>query len=465
MKLVLLSGGSGKRLWPLSNDSRSKQFLTLLQGPSGSLESMVQRVWRQIGSAGYESDACIATGKGQLDLIRNQLGAAVPVILEPERRDTFPAIALAAAYLYSIQGVSLNETVVVLPVDSFVEDRFFTALEQLDSAIQQSGAELALMGVKPSYPSEKFGYIVTDSVSNPLTNRETNGYLPIEYFVEKPPERQAELLLSMGALWNCGVFAFRLNTMIDLFIEQGLPIQYDEMVKQYSQLNRTSFDYEVVERVKHAVVVPYDGEWKDLGTWNTLTEEMKAPIIGTGTVCAESHNTHLINELNIPIAVLGLSNVIVTASPDGILVADKKASTKLKEAIACFEQRPMYEERRWGYYRVLEYKKFSEGHEVLTKRICIKAGRNLSYQQHTKRKESWTVISGEGELVLNGRLIRIRTGDVIQIPVGAAHGLKANLDLEIIEVQFGTELVEEDIIRLTHSWDETIASVTDPQLL
>lgn len=450
MKLVLLSGGSGKRLWPLSNDSRSKQFLKVLQGPEGGLESMVQRVWRQLGATKLAQHAYIATGKGQSEMLQSQVGAEAPLIIEPERRDTFPAIALAAVYLYSIEGVSTNEVVTVMPVDPYVDDAFFAKMKELEAVLHRTGAELALMGVKPTEPSEKYGYIVPN-----LPDSAGNGrYYGVSHFTEKPDKAKATVLMEQQALWNCGVFAFKLGYLIDKLIAAGLPIQYEEMVKQYGKLPKISFDYEVVEKTKNIIVVPYEGCWKDLGTWNALTEEMSNSVIGVGAVSPDSHNTHLINELDIPVAVLGLSNIIVSTSPDGILVAEKEASPQVKDLIKHFEQRPMYEERRWGTYRVLDYKKYPEGNEVLTKRICIGAGKNLSYQMHFKRKEVWTITAGEGEFILDGDYRLVKPGDVLIIPQEARHSIRALTDLEIIEVQRGSELVEEDIIRLCTSWDE-----------
>jgi mannose-1-phosphate guanylyltransferase len=452
MKIVLLSGGSGKRLWPLSNDSRSKQFLKVLRNADQELESMVQRVWSQLRTAKLDKDAYIATGRGQVEMIQSQIGLEAPIIVEPERRDTFPAIALAATYLYSMESVSLNEVVAVLPVDPFVEDAFFAKIKELEAIVHHSDAQLALMGVRPTCPSEKFGYIVP----RPDESVNDNPYMTVSHFTEKPREDKAIQLLEQQALWNCGVFAFKLDFLINLLIEKGFPIQYEEMLKKYHTLPQISFDYEVVEKAASVVVTPFDGLWKDLGTWNTLTEEVGENTIGNGTISADSVNTHLINELDIPIAVLGLSNVIISASPDGILVADKNSSPKVKELIKHIEQRPMYEERRWGMYRVLDYKKLPGGNEVLTKRIFIGAGKNLSYQLHEKRSEIWTIISGFGDLMLNGRLYKVAAGDVVKIEVGSKHSIRAQDDLEIIEVQTGTELVEEDIVRLCMSWEEIV---------
>lgn len=446
MRLVLLSGGSGKRLWPLSNDARSKQFLKVIDNEDGNLESMVQRVWRQLGNLNLQQKTLVATSKAQVDIIQSQIGQDIPLIIEPDRRDTFPAIALAASYLYSIKKVSLNEVVGILPVDPFVEDKFFERVLDLEEALNISDAELALIGVKPTFPSSKYGYIVPDDEIN-------SNFMKVRNFKEKPSIEQAKDLIKSNALWNCGVFGFKLGSIISLLEELGLPINYQELLNAYSSLPKNSFDFEVVEKTSNIIVLPYDGYWKDLGTWNTLTEEMGTNQIGKG-IMVEATNSYLINELDIPVALLGINDAVVAASPDGILVTHKDASYKLKEVVNGIEQRPMYEERRWGWYRVLDYTKFDDGNEVLTKRIKVKAGKNLSYQKHYARSEVWTIIKGEGEFALNDEIRSVKTGDVLTIPVEAKHGIKATTDLEFIEVQTGSQLIEEDIVRIFMTWEE-----------
>ncbi|MWC30422.1 sugar phosphate nucleotidyltransferase [Paenibacillus sp. MMS18-CY102] len=452
MKIVLLSGGSGKRLWPLSNDMRSKQFLPLLQHPDGGTESMVQRVWRQLGAAGLSSSSYIATGRAQVELLESQLNNETSIIVEPERRDTFPAIALAATYLYSVEGVSLDEVVAIMPVDPYVSGDFFEHVKGLEHAIRETGAQLALMGVVPDSPSESFGYIVPSGAEHGAAQR-------VECFKEKPSAEVAEALIAQGALWNCGVFAFRLDTIINLLIEKNLPIQYEEMSRQYRSLPKNSFDYEVVEKLAHIAVTRYSGQWRDLGTWNTLTDEMESAVYGKGSVTEDSHNTHLVNELEIPITVIGLSNVVVAASPDGILVSDKSHSPRIKELSGDWNQRPMFEERRWGQYKVIDFMQVADGRNVLTKRIAITAGRNLSYQYHLKRSEVWTIIAGEGEIILDGSYRRITAGDVVLVPEGMKHSIRAITDLELIEVQSGSDLIEEDIVRLSMEWTEILSFV------
>ncbi|EJQ41430.1 cupin domain-containing protein [Bacillus sp. AY3-1] len=448
MKLILLSGGSGKRLWPLSNDSRSKQFLKVLKNNNDEMQSMVQRVWGQLTSLGIENDAVIATSKSQVDMINGQLGNDVPIIIEPERRDTFPAIALAASYLYSKEHVDLDEVVGVLPVDPYVENSFFERLLDLEKALNSSNADLGLMGITPTYPSEKYGYIV------PNVEKSTQELIQVSHFKEKPVIAEAEELLKQNALWNSGVFAFKLDKIISLLDQKGLPVQYDMLVQQYASLPKISFDYEVVEKTENIVALPYNGSWKDLGTWNTLTEEMGTNILGKGNMGIECEKNHIINELDIPVSVLGLSNIIVAVSPDGILVSEKDASPRVKELVGDWDQRPMYEERRWGWYRVLDYTKYDDGNEVLTKRIGITASKNLSYQYHNNRSEVWTIVKGEGIFVLDDEIRVVRPGDVLEIQPGQKHAIKAVTDLEFIEVQSGSELVEEDIVRIYMQWNE-----------
>ncbi|MGG1675869.1 sugar phosphate nucleotidyltransferase [Neobacillus sp. NRS-1170] len=453
MKIVLLSGGSGKRLWPLSNDSRSKQFLKVLKTDNEQLESMIQRIWKQLKSVNLHQSSYIATSKAQVDMVLSQIGNDAPLIIEQERRDTFPAIALASVYLYSCIKTDPDEVVCVLPVDPFVEKSFFEQVKVLDKLVQESGANIALMGGTPVYPSEKYGYIIPEkgkTKQNPLS------YMKVCNFVEKPKEDHAIRLIEQGALWNLGVFAFKLKYMLTFLQTMGFPIEYFELEKVYNQLPKISFDYEVVEKADHVIVVPYDGTWKDLGTWNTLTEEMNTNQIGNGIISKNTKNTHVINELDIPVVVIGVPNIVVASSPQGILISEKAESHQIKDIMKHEKERPMFEERRWGWYQVLNYTKISDNDLALTKKIVIDAGKNISYQSHSKRSEVWTILSGVGEFALEDQLYDVKQGDVLKIPKGAKHGIKATSTLEIIEVQMGEELVEEDIARVFMTWDEVI---------
>ncbi|MFX3632350.1 MAG: sugar phosphate nucleotidyltransferase [Candidatus Pristimantibacillus sp.] len=450
MKLVLLSGGSGKRLWPLSNDARSKQFLKVLEDDQSQLVSMVQRVWGQITASGLADSSYIATSQSQVEMMQKQIGQQVPLIIEPERRDTFAAIALTAAYLYSIKGTGLNEIIAVLPVDPYVEPHFFDVVKQLELAIQASNSELALIGVKPTYASSKYGYIIPFDENKTFSPSQPQ---QVNYFVEKPSEETAAQLIEKQALWNCGVFAFKLGYIIQLLERRGYPIQYEELAKQYHTLPKISFDYEVVEQADHIIVLPYDGYWKDLGTWNTLTDEMKNRQIGKGIISEDSLNTHLINEIDIPVSILGVSNIVVAVSPDGILVTDKSASPRIKDFIN-YGQGPMFEERQWGWTRILDNQQYDDGRCVVTKRTLIVEGRNLSYQLHLHREEVWTIVKGEGEFVQNGNYMKVKAGNVLHIPMKSLHSIRAIKELEIIIVQTGKTAESSQIMELYNSWEE-----------
>lgn len=449
MKLILLSGGSGKRLWPLSNDTRSKQFLKMLEGENGKKESMVQRVWGQLESVGLASSSTIATSRLQKEMIHHQLGLNIPIVTEPERRDTFPAIALAASYLYSVQAADKDEVVVVLPVDPYVEDEFFHKVKELETLVQESKADLALIGVKPTYPSSKYGYIVPE--------KETADFIRVNRFTEKPTEEQAEFLIEENAMWNCGVFAFRLGYILEMLEEKELPLDYNMLNSQYGKLPKISFDYEVVEKANKIVALPYAGYWKDLGTWNTLTEEMSTSLLGKGVISSDSSNTHLINELDIPVTVIGGKDLVVAVSPDGILVSDKASSPQIKDLIKDFSTPPMYEERLWGWSRTLDYSKYEDEQEMITKRICIFEGKNSTYHYHNLRDEVWTVVKGEGELALDDKITRVKAGDVVHLPAGKKHAIFALSELEFIEVQTGLGIIEEDIHRIAYDWEDVLS--------
>ena len=449
MQLVLLSGGSGKRLWPLSNNARSKQFLPLLEKEDGTMESMVQRVVRQVREANLTDDITLATNASQLDIIINQLGDSVSVVTEPERRDTFPAIALASGYLKLKKGCPDDEVVVIMPCDPFTEAGYFETIGRMVRCVEADVAELVLMGITPTYPSEKYGYVV------PVTdNLMAEGSMAVSKFTEKPNVERAKELLGMGALWNGGVFAFRLGYMMEIAQRYVKADSFEEMRSRYSEFPKISFDYEVAEKADSVAVLPYSGQWKDLGTWNTLTDELHHHIIGNAVMGPRCTNTHVINELQYPIYVDGMEDTVIAASPDGIIVCRKKYTEDIKKAVDHLTPRPMYEERRWGSYRVIDDTTYADGRHSLTKSLTINAGKNISYQVHRHRSEAWTIVEGEGIFVLDGVERKVGPGETVVIPVNHYHALKALTTLTFIEVQTGNPLVEEDIEMSEWNWSE-----------
>lgn len=445
MQLVLLSGGSGKRLWPLSNNARSKQFLQLLEKGDGTMESMVQRVVRQAFEAGLTDKVTIATNVSQMDIIINQLGDKVDLVTEPERRDTFPAIALAASYLSLKKSCSDDEVVVIMPCDPYTEAGYFETIGKMVKCVEKNAAELVLMGIKPTYPSSKFGYVVPEP-------GDCGGYSRVQRFTEKPAADVAEQLLARNAFWNGGVFAFRLGYMMDIVRKYISSDSFECIRENYSAFPKISFDYEVAEKAESVAVVPFDGQWKDLGTWNTLTDELCRPSLGNVVMGPHCENTHVINELQNPMFVDGLKDVVVAACPDGILVCSKDQSEDIKKSVENLTPRPMYEERRWGTYRVLDDSTYADGRHSLTKSITVNAGKNISYQIHHHRSEVWTFVEGEGLFVLDGETRKVKAGDTVVIPVEHFHSIKAITELTFIEVQNGNPLIEEDIERFDWEW-------------
>ena len=430
MNIVLLSGGSGKRLWPLSNDIRSKQFIKIFKKEDGSYESMVQRVYRQIKKVDSDATVTIATSKTQVSAIHNQLGENVGISVEPCRRDTFPAIALATAYLTDVQGVSPEEAVVVCPVDPYVEEDYFAALKQLGEQAQKGEANLVLMGIEPTYPSEKYGYIIPqgkEAVSSVST------------FKEKPDAETAKNYISQGALWNGGVFAYKLSYVLEKARELLNYTDYQDLFDRYDTLPKISFDYAVVEKESNIQVMRFSGQWKDLGTWNTLTEAMEENTVGDAILNKTCDNVHVINELGVPVLAMGLKDVVISASPEGILVSDKEQSSYIKPFVDEIDQQIMFAEKSWGSFRVLDVEA-----ESLTIKVTLNAGHRMNYHSHKNRNEVWVVISGNGRTIVDGMEQQVHAGDVVTMQAGCRHTVIADSELQLIEIQLGKEISVHD---------------------
>ena len=430
MNIVLLSGGSGQRLWPLSNEIRSKQFIKIFHRQDGMLESMVQRVYRQIRTVDPGAEITVATSRSQVSALHNQLGENIGISVEPCRRDTFPAIALAASYLHDIRGVSRKEAIVVCPVDPYVEVDYFRALEELGNYAAQSEANLVLMGIEPTYPSEKYGYIIPE---------EADQVSKVSVFKEKPDQRTAEKYISQGALWNGGVFAFKLDYVLKRAHELIDFTDYEDLYRKYDSLKKISFDYAVVEHEPYIEVMRFSGMWTDLGTWNTLTEAMDSQIVGEALYNETCENLHVINELNVPVLCMGLKNIVVSASPEGILVSDKQQSSYIKPFVNTLDNKVMFAEKSWGSFRVLDV-----GDDSLTIKVTLNPGHSMNYHSHEHRDEIWNVISGQGRTVVDEREQSVKAGDVICMKAGCRHTVIADTELQMIEVQLGQDITVHD---------------------
>lgn len=430
MNLILLSGGSGKRLWPLSNDIRSKQFIKIFKNKDGQYESMLQRMYKNIKNIDKDATITLATSKTQVSTINNQIGENVGISIEPCRRDTFPAIALATAYLHDVKNIPLDETVVVCPVDPYVEEDYFLALKELYNLAKGTDANLSLMGIDPTYPSEKYGYIIPESKEK---------VSKVKMFKEKPNTETAKQYIEQGALWNGGIFAYKLKYVMDIAHKLIDFEDYYDLYNKYESIEKISFDYAVVEKESNIQVMRFNGEWKDLGTWNTLTESMSENILGKGVLDDKCENTHIINELNIPVLGMGLKDLVVVSSCDGILVADKERTGYIKPYVEEISGQVMFAEKSWGSYRVIDVQP-----ESMTVLATIKPKHSMKYHSHEHRDEIWTIVSGEGKTIIDGMEQIVKAGDVITMSAGCKHTIIAKTELKVIEVQLGKEINEND---------------------
>lgn len=430
MNIILLSGGSGKRLWPLSNEVRSKQFIKLFKTDSGEYESMAQRIYRQIMTMDRNANVTIATSRSQASAIHNQLGDKVSICVEPCRRDTFPAIVLSSAYLYDQLGVSEDESVIVCPVDPYVDDSYFECVRRLGQLVQSKNANLMLMGILPTYPSEKYGYII------PADDEEISR---VRQFKEKPDLKRAREYLKQHALWNAGVFAFKLGYLLEKAHSLIEFKNYNDLYEKYETLPKISFDYAVVEKEPSIQVLRYAGDWKDVGTWNMMAEVMQDDIKGKAIMDETCENTQIINEMNIPIIAMGCKNMVIAVSSDGILVADKERSGHMKDYVDKVCTDVMFAEKSWGTFTVVDARP-----GALTIKVSMRAGEQMAYHSHHFRDEVWTVITGTGRATLDGKSCFLHAGDVLRIPTGCKHTVHAETDLDIIEVQLGETISVED---------------------
>lgn len=434
MNIVLLSGGSGKRLWPLSNDIRSKQFIKMLKNETNQVESMIQRIYRQIKTVMPEANITIATCQKQVAIIRNQLGKNVDVSVEPERKDTFPGIVLAVSYLYDVKKVSSDDVVMICPVDSYVNLSYFEKMKEMyyltKMEKERQGTNLTLMGIEPTYPSEKYGYIIP---------QENTNISFVKTFKEKPNMTEAKKYIDMGALWNSGVFAFKIGYLLEKAHNILNFIDYFDLYNNYSKCMKISFDYAVVEKEFSILVLRYCGSWKDIGTWNTLSEEMSEPTIGKATLDETCVNVNVINEIDIPILCMGLKNQIVVAAGDGVLVADKGRSSFIKSYVDRFHEQIRFVEKSWGKFYVLDVQSNS-----LTIKIILTPGHRLHYHSHDKRDEVWTIIKGSGRTVIDGMEQEVQSGNVFIMKAGCKHTIIAETELHVLEIQLGKEISVED---------------------
>jgi mannose-1-phosphate guanylyltransferase/mannose-6-phosphate isomerase len=463
---VLLAGGSGTRLWPLSRKSYPKQFSKLIDD-----HTLFQCSARRLISSDLiefaphititNSDFRFIVGE-QLQEIDIDPG---PILIEPQAKNTAAAILAA-----SIFARSKNENAILLvaPSDHMIPDtdEYHTAIKIGLSHVQNR--KMVTFGIKPTYPEIGYGYLKLSK--DPIDDHGTSD---LEQFVEKPSLQDAKQILEAGHyLWNSGIFLFRVNDMIDAFrayAPETLDLVSQSINKAsvdlgflrlapepWSELEDISIDYAIMEKAQNLVAVPYFSKWSDLGGWDAVWSESKRDILGNVTSktahAIECKNSLLRSESSSQqIVGLGLNNIIAIAMPDAVLVAPKERAQDVKKAVELLKSKEIVQaeifpkdHRPWGWFESL-----SLGERFQVKRIFIKPGASLSLQSHKQRSEHWIVVNGTAKVTIDKEVKLVNEGQSVYVPLGAVHRVENSekVPLVLIEVQIGSYLGEDDIIR------------------
>lgn len=464
---IVLSGGKGTRLWPLSREQYPKQFLPLVNTQKTLLQETLLRTHKISTAEPY-----IICNEAYQFIVADQLleiEKSAKIILEPIGRDTAPAIALASLDVCAQYGDAL---LVIMPSDHLIDDitNFHSVF---DTAFQYAAQEfLITFGISPTRPETGYGYIQVD---NTIAK---NAYR-IQKFAEKPNHETAERYIQEGNYyWNSGIFVFRASSYL-AELKQFAPDIYEQCLKAagkpcqpgtvkkidmalFEPCRSLSIDYAVMEHTANAMVVPIEFSWSDLGSWHSLWEANSQDVAGNvvqGDVLAEGVTNSFIRSENRLIVALDVHDHIVVETSDAILVASKQAAHKVKDIVEKLKldkreeahtHRKVY--RPWGSYEVL-----LEAGNFKVKHLFIKPGQNLSLQMHKHRSEHWVIVEGVAEVTCDDSLFILKQGESTFIPAKSKHRLK-NLgytSLEIIEVQCGSYLGEDDIIRFSDDYGRT----------
>mgnify|MGYP001484222879 CR=1 FL=1 len=392
VSLVLLAGGQGRRMWPLSHAGRAKQLLPLLPGADGERESLLNRLWRQLGRTGLQQDTFVAIGRNQTEALRNQISLSLNVIQEPETYGIYPAVALAASYLYSVASLSLHETVAVLPSDLYVEEEEW-----------------------------------------------------LETLKELPAQLHRHQLNRVSTSDGSGIIAFRLGSVISALEAEGLPIPYEQLYRRYEELHSNLESVLTRLFADNPTFRMPELPFHRINSWNSLA-------------AALPESSSIYNDSAVPVIMMGLKDITVAVSATGILIADQRTVMPEEKLLNLYEAEqplvPGYESGNWGSAVVMNGISGEDGQQSITRKLEVLAGEYLNYSFYLKRKKIWTVLAGVGELIRNEQRTLIRTGDVVEIMPGDRHTVHTRSGLSILEVHFGTELMEDDRIVLADHWEE-----------
>jgi mannose-1-phosphate guanylyltransferase / mannose-6-phosphate isomerase len=456
---IILSGGAGTRLWPVSREAYPKPFMRIGDGKS----LLTQTHERALAVSGNTAPL-IVTNRDYYFLSRDELAdqdVKPTYLLEPSGRNTAPAIALAA--MWALEQAN-DACMLVLPADHLIKDTpsFYTAVRHAENLANDGF--LVLFGIKPTGPETGFGYIeMGDKVSAEAQ--------VVKRFVEKPDAVTAGKYLEQGNyVWNSGMFCFKASAILAAF-EAYNPKLLEaarqtwnstkpdgdkmELPASFTALENISIDYAVMEKAQNIAVIPGDFDWSDIGAWKAVAEAIPADEYGNTnnncqSIVIDSRNTHIETKDRL-VAVIGLDNILVIDTPDALLVADKSKSQEVREVVARLKasgheahKTHRTVARPWGTYTVLQD---APGFKI--KRIAVKPGASLSLQMHHHRSEHWVVVSGKAEVVNGEQTIQLEANQSTYIPAGNKHRLTnvGETELALIEVQCGSYLGEDDIVR------------------
>jgi mannose-1-phosphate guanylyltransferase/mannose-6-phosphate isomerase len=457
---VIICGGTGTRLWPLSRESQPKQFIPIAGGAS-----TFQQVLARVAQPGLFARPIVVTNVELRFTVADQLqrsGVGADIMLEPTGRDSGPAIAVAAEFAGRREREAL---LLVLAADHIVRDADGFQRACQEALKVAAGGLLVTFGVHPNAPATSYGYIRPGAkLAGSLAHA-------VAAFVEKPDLATATRYVAEGYLWNSGNFLFRADRMLDelaRFEPQMLAAakaSIDELTrdldflrlpeKAFTQAPKKSIDYAVMERTTLAAVLPVDFGWSDIGSWGALWSELDHDKQGNSvdgpTALIDTRNSLVFSDETILTAVIGLSDVIVVTTSDAVLVVPKDQSEKVKDLVATLKagaRREATEHRRiyrpWGYYQGVD-----AGPRYQVKRIVVKPGGQLSLQKHHHRAEHWVVVKGTAQVVVNDDTRTVHENESVYVPIGSIHRLAnpGKIPLELIEVQVGSYLGEDDIVR------------------